>query len=491
MLGRAPLCLLVASALLSACGTTVQGVGQAAPGSGIDGLGGTATAAAQDAGAGLASGASPGEAPGSGTAAREPGVAAPTTPAGSVGEQQGPIAVRPLPQASTIKVGVPYIDAQEGSAFTNSVGSGLATGDTKASMTLRINDLNKRGGILGRKVVPYFHKIDINSQPAQYQQAACSAFTQDNKVQYVTDNLGPLFLSCMKKAGIGVLATGRALMTSKGFATYSTFVMPDAIALDRLARLQASRFLEMGYFGNLKTTKVGIIYYDEPEFVAAEKVLEAALKSRGITVATSQALHYVASTADVGQTVSEAGSAVLKFRSSGVTHVLAVEENAWLTGGFGIAAASQKYYPRYGYTSNEPLGNIASNVPAEALKGALFLGWIPAYDVNDPKQLTAKGRACLAFFAKTQLQDTPNQRGTLITACETLDFLREALTAAGSSNGAQSLVAGGAKLTGFASSETYGVRVTADRRDGVSAVRPGEWNDGCSCFRYTGPPAAI
>ena len=81
---------------------------------------------------------------------------------------------------------------------------------------------------------------------------------------------------------------------------------------------------------------------------------------------------------------------MLKFRSAGVTHVLAVEENAWLTGFFGIYSANQDYYPRYGYTSQEPLGNVDSNVPHKELERALFIGWNPVQDVNDPAQLTAQ-----------------------------------------------------------------------------------------------------
>ena len=390
-------------------------------------------------------------------------------------------------RAGIISLGVPYLDQGQTNAFVGSLGNGLATGDTKTATAARIADLNKHGGILGRKVEAHYHQVDINSSPGEYQQAACAAFTQDHKVQYVVDiGLGSTFLTCLTKAGVGIISTSNAQLTRAGYRHFPGFVQPDAMALDRISETQASQFLAMGLFGDVKLARVGILYFDKAEFIAAEQVLERELAKRGITVAARQALHYVASTNDVPQTASEDSSAVLKFRSAGVTHVLAVEENAWLTGGFGIAAASQSYYPRYGFTSNEPLGNIAANVPARELRDALFIGWDPVYDVPDTRELTPAAKTCLRFFGHTA-QDTPNQRAALVSACESVEFLRAALTAASSTNGAQSLVAGATRLTGFASGFTFRVGITPDERDGVTTLRPGRFDDTCSCFQYTGP----
>jgi len=473
-------------ALTAACGTTVPAAGGSSGGAGLDGLTSPAplsSALPADPGGRAAS------VPGGtavapvGGAVAEPGTVGGTLPAvpGGVRAGDGPVSV-----------GIAYVDAGASNAFVSSIGKGLATGDTRASMQLRITDLNTRGGILGRKVVPVWHEVDINSGPGQYEQAACSAFTQDHKVHYVMDlGMGAVFQSCMSRAGIGVLFTGQSLMTTQGFARYPGFVMPDAVALERVSRIQAERFTRMGFFGNLATARVGVLYYDHPEFAAAEQVLERELKARGVVVAERRALHYVDETSDVGQTVSEANSAVLAFRSAGVTHVLAVEQNAWLTGGFGIAAASQEYYPRYGYTSQEPLGNIAANVPARALEGARFIGWNPVQDVSDAAQVPAPGRACLRFFARSQPQETPNQRSTLLTACESFDFLRDALQAAGSADGARSLVAGAARLRSFASTTTYAVTVRPERRDGVASARDGAWDASCTCFRYTSGPKPV
>jgi ABC-type branched-subunit amino acid transport system substrate-binding protein len=388
-------------------------------------------------------------------------------------------------------VGVPYIDAEVANAFVGSLGAGLATGDFKAAMTKRAADINARGGVLGRRIQLVFYQIDPSSSPGQYQQAACSAFTNDVKVQYVADlGLGPTFWQCMAKAGVGVINYSQSLLTAKGLSSYPGFLLPNSLALDRLARIQAARFDAMGYFGDRRTAKVGILYYDHPEFAAAERVLEQALAARGITVAARRAMHYVASTSDVGQTSSEANGAVLAFRSAGVTHVLAVEQNAFLTGLFGINADSQQYHPRYGYTSQEPLGNIAANVPERSLRGALFFGWQPVYDVNDIRAVSAAAQRCFASFPGAK-KETPNQRATLITACESLDLLKAALEAAGASEGARSLLLGAGRLKGFASNATFDVSFARGRADGVVSARNGKWDSAAGQFVYTSGPRAL
>lgn len=498
---RLPL-VLAALVLTTACGSTVQssgpgtGAAQSAQ-TGLDPLGG----AVGDPGAAGLLGADGLSLPPSADPAGSAAGTVPTTaeggdPAASTGTP-GPAGSASAPASGTatstdpIKVGIPYIDAEFSNAFVSGIGAGLATGDFKAGFEQRLAELNERGGILGRKVVGVYHELDPNAQPGQYEQSACAAFTDDEPVQYVFDpGLGGTFLSCLAAAGVGVLNYSQSLLTRRGLNSYPGFILPDSVALDRLAEAQAERFQEMGYFGDLKTTKVGILFYDHPEFIAAEKVLEQALAQRGIAVAARQAMRYVASTSDVSQTAQEANSAVLRFRSAGVTHVLAVEQNAWLTGFFGINAASQNYYPRYGYTSQEPLGNIAANVPERALQDALFFGWNPVADVPDLDELTPAGRTCLAAFRNFE-QQTPNQRGTYTSVCESVDLLEAAVTAAGTSTGAATLVNGAAMLEDFASSNTFRVIIRPGETDGVKLARDGKWDSASRQFVYTSAPKPL
>jgi hypothetical protein len=77
--------------------------------------------------------------------------------------------------ADEIKVGVTYVDLKAIASVTN-----ISHGDYEASYRAVIDDLNKRGGINGRKVVPVFAPVNpIGTQPAE---EACLKLTADDHV---------------------------------------------------------------------------------------------------------------------------------------------------------------------------------------------------------------------------------------------------------------------------------------------------------------------
>jgi hypothetical protein len=387
-----------------------------------------------------------------------------------------------------ILVGLPYLDQQQASAITAAIGKGLATGDTKGEYEALIADLNKRGGVLGHPVKLVEYRVDPTSAQAQYEQGACATFTQDNHVLVtLSAALSLNYMRCVVKGGGAVVGADWSNLVQADYASLQYVLQPDAIALDRLARIQADQFSAMGLFQSSQPVKVGVLYFDLPDFAAAEKVLEASLAAKGVTVADRSAFHYVASTNDITPTESQVENAVLKFRSEGITHVIGVETNAWLIGFFGVDAALQNYYPRYGYTSEEVLSNIASNVPAKALQGARFIGWWPGQDITDTTLYGPNAKACLAFMRQHGLPtDNGNQRTDALGACDTVDFVAAALTAGGEPLSRASLMTGARAISGtYTPTDTFQTRVTAENYDGVSAIRQGAWNPSCGCFQYT------
>ncbi len=74
-----------------------------------------------------------------------------------------------------IKIGITYPDLEAIRSVTNT-----NHGDYEAAYNAVIDDLNKQGGINGRKVVPVFAAIDpLGTAPAQ---EACIKLTEDEKV---------------------------------------------------------------------------------------------------------------------------------------------------------------------------------------------------------------------------------------------------------------------------------------------------------------------
>jgi hypothetical protein len=85
------------------------------------------------------------------------------------------VAEHPGVTATEIKLGITYVDLKAIASVTN-----ISHGDYEASYRAVIDDLNKRGGINGRKVVPVFAPVNpIGTQPAE---EACLKLTADDHV---------------------------------------------------------------------------------------------------------------------------------------------------------------------------------------------------------------------------------------------------------------------------------------------------------------------
>jgi hypothetical protein len=457
-LGVAGLALLTA-----ACGTTLQPSQRGAQTSiTVDGGVSTGVAGSGTTGGTAAPSASSTTAPDNSASATSGALGA--TPADSVtagSTGAGGAATPVVASHAPILVGLPYVDQQQASVITAGIGSGLATGDLKGMFGALVADLNQHGGILGHPVKIVYYRIDPTSSQTQYEQGACATFTQDNHVLVALGaSASANYMRCIVQHGAAVLGADWSNLLQSDYANLEWVLQPDAIALDRLARIQADQFVAEGLFKSTPPVKVGVLYFDLPQFAAAEKILEQDLAQHGVGVAARQAFNYVGSTGDIGTTEAQVQAAVLKFHSQGVTHVIGVETNAWLIGFFGLDAASQGYYPRYGYTSDEVLSNVAANVPARALQGALVIGWWPAQDL-----------------ANTSLYP--------LGTCETVRYLTAALTAGGEPVSRASLLAGARALTSYSPTDTLQVQITARNFDGVSAIRQGAWNASCKCFAYT------
>src|SRR5258707_857532 len=86
-----------------------------------------------------------------------------------------PRAATPGVSKDEIKLGVTYVDLEAIRDVTD-----ISHGDYEGSFHAVIDELNKNGGVNGRKVVPVFAKVNpIGTVPAQ---EACVKLTEDEKV---------------------------------------------------------------------------------------------------------------------------------------------------------------------------------------------------------------------------------------------------------------------------------------------------------------------
>jgi hypothetical protein len=248
----------------------------------------------------------------------------------------------------------------------------------------------------------------------------------------------------------------------------------------------------MGLFKGTVPARVGVLYYDVPSFRYAESILKSELKRRGITVAAEEAFHQPSSTQDVGQTEAQVQGAVLKFKAQGVTHVVAVELNAWLQGFFALYASQQDYYPRYGWTSNQVPTNAQAAVPHKELENSLVLGFYPTYDTEKQSDYPPATLRCLAQLRSHGVTfTTGNQRADAVTACDAVHYLKAALTAGGGVT-RDALVRGARALArSYVPASTYASFLPLGYGAGLAAMRPGAWSTACDCFTYTGKPYSV
>jgi hypothetical protein len=228
-------------------------------------------------------------------------------------------------------------------------------------------------------------------------------------------------------------------------------------------------------------------------------VLLPTLASMGHPVDASdvERWHFPESSADNGSTIAQIQSAVLRFRSDGVSHVLPMEINS--LGFFAQPAEAQHYRPRYGLSTATEVQVFAGNlVPNSQLKGAIGLGWSPALDLppaNNPPTGPYAGpgaKHCLDVMSGAGFTfSDANARGVALIVCDEFYSMRDTINAipSGAAIDAQNFMQGLESLgTKFA---IAGLPVAAFGPNKHFPVQRGyRWafDDGCPCMHYVGGP---
>lgn len=113
-----------------------------------------------------------------------------------------------------IRIGIGLTDVGAAKDF----GASFDLGNQRARWEALIEDVNARGGIHGRKIVPDFRTVDAVNAPVETAQAACVAWVEDVKVfaAFFASNLSAAPLVCL--TGQGQTLT----FTSDGFEEGAT-----------------------------------------------------------------------------------------------------------------------------------------------------------------------------------------------------------------------------------------------------------------------------
>jgi hypothetical protein len=524
---RSALALLAAGSVLAtvACGSTVQqsgatalGGGQQVPGAvdqglapvGPDGLaldpsgvaGGTATDGGSSVGAALGASSSGttgssgtvGSSGISGGSAQQPGAGG--AGVGSAGGGAPAAAAGPVGPGVTdkeIRIGLGFCNDCAG-ANSAIGGGGDDPGDTRRYYNAVIKDLNARGGILGRKLVPVFHEVSASDNIDTSAQAACERWTSDQKVLIMVFNREIVY-ECAAKAGAMVFGGGAS---GPVYDKYPNLFAPAAIRLERLYDVTVKAMVRAGWHKpepRWPTGKIGLITWDNNDYRFAMK--NGYLKAMGQAGLKAEEVRYVAvpqsanSIADASAAVS---NAVLSFREKGIDHVLIGDGPAGIFRGVGLTflflsnSQSQGYKPRYGFNSNN--GPNFANHPKEQLVGMIAIDSFNAVPASDQGLAPNPQRErCWNLMKKNGLQARAGQTGdAALNACEPVWFA-EALLKRAQTTTLPRMIAGGEALgTSYRSPFNYGNRLGPGQHDGVALFRNLQFDEGCQCNTYTSKP---
>jgi len=200
---------------------------------------------------------------------------------------------------------------------------------------------------------------------------------------------------------------------------------------------------------------------------------------------------------DAGAYSAAMQSAVLRFRSSGVDRVFVMgsQENLLLQY-FAEQAQNQDYHPGYALSSGSlPVTLIdASTFPQQQLPQVHGAGWHPLSDTGVDHR-TATDSRCITLGTKGGFKPANiTEVFALYTACSNT-FLLETVVKNG--NGAAGYDALRAVIpalgTSFASTGIISgsTAFSATRHNGPTLADEWAFNSSCTCFRYTGRPAAM
>ena len=342
---------------------------------------------------------------------------------------------------TSIKLGITYLDA---AAIRNIVN--IDPGNFLVAYTALIKQINAKGGINGRKIVPVFEPINpIGTAPAA---TACTALTEDQKVFAVLGFFQAADTACYVTTHDTPLIGGTLSNAQSSQAKAPWF--NNYLSANDLIPKEMAAFKQEGVFANRKIAVLG----DKSDQAEVDLVLSALKKLKVKVVQT--ALNGVPDT-DQAATNSEYAVIAQKFKAAGAKVVIAVGDGgvSWPK---ALNASQSTYLPRLIVPDAPDLQTVLSskaNYNNAELKGALTAGGAPppAVEWNDPAM-----RRCVATVQAaepnvkinnpvTATASTPVTWSAPENACQELALFVDIAKAAGKTLNNATFNGGGESLT--------------------------------------------
>lgn len=486
---------LFLAASLAACGTTVP---NAAGGS--DGTLGSTAGTEHSAGT-MPTGQQDTLAPGTGSRSSDgplgSGTSQPAVGGGSVPGSAPATSARtrnlgPGVDDKSINIG---LTVQQNNATASSLAStyNVTLPDNRRAYAALVSYVNAHGGVGGRKLRPTYYSYDPTSMNAgQLGQAACAALTEDANVFAAIDTLETDTLNaCLQRRGRVMLPYGLYFGGNAKWTRYSNVVAADGLPFERAGTILAQHLATSGFL--TKSTRLGALVGSNADLTAAYRDgLVPALAKFGLIVKATQFIRNPQDASGISGYTTDISSAVLKFSSSGIDRVVFIDTGSYAAMVFAQNAESQRYRPRYGFSSLNSvvaLQGEGSAAPQRQMAGAVGVSW----ETNADGLATARtpsARQCLAILKQAGIVATDaGSEGSYLKTCQTFFLFKAAAEAAGPNLNRDTFIGAAERLgTKFASTNTWNgmTRFGVHDHSGVSVYRPFVYRDSCSCFTVSG-----
>lgn len=365
---------------------------------------------------------------------------------------------------------------------TSGLGTPVNFGDGKAEITGIVNDINKHGGVNGRKIQPFFAAWNAASGESG-READCTQLTEDDKVSFIITvvNMAEGYVACGARHNVPVINASFGAGDDYIYRKFPLFLY-SASLLD--LNTEETLVMQTGRTnGHIAANRrVGVIVDNTPNGDATQydRVLNATvaptLKAWGVPYETFS----VATQGDVN-------NAVLRFRADGVKTVLFVAPSGIIEILFMQAAEQQAYRPDYVLGDSTDTWFIGEAAPAAQVQHITGAGSLPVSNVPESQYATtAREKHCFDDIA-TQGEVNKNRHNSL-TATVYCEATWEFVAIASQVNGAltpASFYAAYPTVRDFAPVTTFAINFASGSHHAAAQYRTLGYTQKCQCISYT------
>jgi ABC-type branched-subunit amino acid transport system substrate-binding protein len=377
-----------------------------------------------------------------------------------------------------IKLGVliPQDNSSDsGTSFSDVVG------DPKQQWDAYVDEVNSKGGILGRRVQPVYREYDGLDLDAQ--RAACVYLTEQAKVFAVVNSGGfygdPILCVTQQHKTPFIGQAGEALdfyQKSKGLY-FSTTPNKDRVLQNMVA--SAARD------GVFKGKTVGLLSREGIDAIPVDRSLKPALKAKGVTITYEARI-----SADDSAAQSQIPLEVQQMKSKNVDFIM-LTTGLIVANVFAQQADSQRYTPQY-MTSDFASGGAdiyTIGMPA-SFAGAITYTALRTGEARAGMAEPKHDADCRRTFERRtgkKLDRTGTEYSITVTACGIMRELVEGMVRAGV-NPTRTLLSSALQSIGawdvpYSGAGSWG----RNKFDAPDVTRRGTWKADCRCWIPVGP----